>query len=74
VIGQALDVLKTGNGALAKLRREDIQALRAAGLSYRQIGPAIGVHYSRVKQIESGTPTGSTARARAAREADDEKG
>lgn len=49
---------------VAQLRREDVRALRAAGLSYRQIGPAIGVHYSRVKQIESGTPTGATARAR----------
>ena len=71
VIGEALDILKEANAALSKLRRQDIQALRAAGLSYRQIGPAIGVHYTRVKQIESGQPTGATARARAERKDSD---
>lgn len=69
----ASDVLKLiseANGVLAKLRQEDIKALRGAGLSYRQIGDAIGVHFTRVKQIESGVPTGNSARARAAKESD----
>ena len=67
----ASDVLKLiseANGVLAKLRQEDIKTLRAAGLSYRQIGDAIGVHFTRVKQIESGVPTGNSARGRAAKE------
>jgi DNA-directed RNA polymerase specialized sigma24 family protein len=69
----ATDVLKLiseANGVLAKLRREDIKALRSAGLSYKQIGDAIGVHLTRVKQIESGLPTGNSSRARAAKASD----
>lgn len=67
----ASDVLKLiseANGVLAKLRQEDIKTLRAAGLSYRQIGEAIGVHFTRVKQIESGAPSGNSARGRAAKD------
>jgi hypothetical protein len=70
----ASDVLKLiseANGVLAKLRQEDIKTLRAAGLSYRQIGDAIGVHFTRVKQIESGIPTGNSARGRAAKASPD---
>lgn len=73
VIGEALEILQEANATLSKLRRQDVQAMRAAGLTYRQIGPAIGVHFTRVKQIESGQPTGATARARAAREVEDGK-
>ncbi|MEO3786961.1 hypothetical protein ABGB12_26865 [Actinocorallia sp. B10E7] len=65
VVTEALDLIHTANSTLARLRREDIQALRAVGMSYRKIGEAIGIHFTRVKQIETGAPTGS-ARKRAA--------
>ncbi len=64
---QALELLSEANGELARLRREDIQAMRAEGLSYRKIGAAIGVHYTRVKHIDSGMPTGNSSRSRAAK-------
>lgn len=64
---EVLKLLSEVNGRLAKLRQEDIRTLRAAGLSYRQIGDAIGVHFTRVKQIESGLPTGNSSRSRAAK-------
>ena len=59
---EALDVVHTGNSTLAKARREGIVALREAGLSYRKIADAIGIHFTRVKQIETGAPTGVNAR------------
>ena len=64
---RALQLLTAANGELARLRREDVQALLAAGLTYRKIGAAIGVHWTRVKHIESGMPTGNSSRARAAK-------
>ena len=68
---EALVILNEANGTLAKLRREDVRAMRAAGLSLRQVGDAIGIHFTRVKQIEDGSPTGNSARGRV-RAADDE--
>jgi hypothetical protein len=65
---EVLKLLSEVNGLLAKLRQEDIRTLRAAGLTYRQIGDAIGVHFTRVKQIESGVPTGNSSRSRAAKQ------
>jgi DNA-directed RNA polymerase specialized sigma24 family protein len=64
---EVLKLISEANGTLSRLRREDIMTLRAAGLSYRDIGEAIGVHFTRVKQIESGVPTGNSSRARAAK-------
>lgn len=64
---EALELINRANGTLAKLRREDIKALRQAGMSYREIGRVIGIHFTRVKQIESGVPTGNSARSRAAK-------
>src|SRR5579859_5038239 len=59
---EVLEALHEANGDLSKLRREDIKKLREAGMSYRQIGAAIGIHFTRVKQLESGAPTGNSAR------------
>jgi hypothetical protein len=68
---EVLKVLTDANGVLSKLRQEDIKGMRSAGLSYRQIGAALGIHFTRVKQIESGAPTGNSARSRAAKERPD---
>ncbi|WP_329521078.1 hypothetical protein [Spirillospora sp. NBC_01491] len=64
IVTEVLKVIHTGNSTLSAARREDIKELREAGLSYRKIGPLIGVHFSRVKQLESGEPTGINARPR----------
>jgi len=64
---EVLKLISEANGTLSKLRREDIKTLRAAGLSYKDIGAAIGIHLTRVKQIESGLPTGNSSRSRAAK-------
>lgn len=64
---RALQLLAGANGELARLRREDILALVDAGLSYRKIGAAIGIDGTRVKQIQSGRPTGNSSRSRAAK-------
>ncbi|GAA3957024.1 hypothetical protein GCM10023085_44470 [Actinomadura viridis] len=61
---EALKAIHEGNSTLAEARRDGVKELRAAGLSYRAIGPLIGVHFSRVKQLESGEPTGIHARPR----------
>src|ERR1700722_8084111 len=63
----ALQLLPAANAELARLRREDIQALLDGGLSYRKIGAEIGIEGTRVKQIQSGRPTGNSSRARAAK-------
>lgn len=63
---EALKAIHDGNSTLAHARRAGIQELRAAGMTYRAIGPAIGVHFSRVKQLETGEPTGIHARPRKA--------
>jgi DNA-directed RNA polymerase specialized sigma24 family protein len=62
-----LQLLTAANAELARLRREDILVLVDRGLSYRKIGAAIGVDGTRVKQIQSGRPTGNSSRARAAK-------
>jgi predicted GIY-YIG superfamily endonuclease len=59
--------ISEANSTLSALRRDDIKAMRADGMSYRAIGAAIGIHFTRVKQIESGVPTGNSARSRAAK-------
>lgn len=64
---QALQLLTAANAELARLRREDILMLVASGRSYRKIGAAIGIDGTRVKQIQSGLPTGNSSRARAAK-------
>jgi hypothetical protein len=65
---EALHLLTAANAELARLRRDDILALLDAGLSYRKIGADIGVDGSRVKQIQTGRPTGNSSRSRAARQ------
>lgn len=63
---RALQLLTSANGELARLRREDILALVAGGLSYRKIGAATGIDGSRVKRIQTGEPAGNSSRSRAA--------
>lgn len=66
---QALEVLSAGNGVLSRARRQAILKLRAAGLSYRKIGEAVGIHFTRVRTIENEQPVSNSARRRAAKRA-----
>lgn len=43
---------------VARVRQEAIQAMRAENLSYRKIGELLGIHFTRVKQLETGESTG----------------
>jgi DNA-directed RNA polymerase sigma subunit (sigma70/sigma32) len=60
-------VLKEANATLAKLRQADVKAMRAAGMTWGQIGAVLGVHRSRARQIETGAPMGNSSRSRAAK-------
>lgn len=66
-VTRVLQLMTRANRQLALLRREDVQAMVATGGTYRQIGGAIGIDETRVKDIESGQPTGNSARSRAAK-------
>lgn len=55
---EALGVIHDGNATLATLRRAAISELQAQGMSYRQIAPALDLHFSRIGQIMSGEPSG----------------
>jgi len=66
---EVLELISEANATLSRLRRDDIKALREAGMSYRRIGTAIGIHHTRVRQIESGAAMGNSARSREKRTA-----
>lgn len=57
-------VIKQANGALAKLRQADVRTMRAAGMTWSQIGAVIGTNRSRARQIETGAPSGNSSRPR----------
>ncbi len=48
---------------VARVRQEAIQAMRAESLSYRKIGELLGIHFTRVKQLEAGESTGKWKKA-----------
>jgi DNA-directed RNA polymerase specialized sigma24 family protein len=61
----ASEAFKTCRGALAELaemRRTAIADLRQQGLSYREIGRALGISFARVRQIEQGESSEQWAR------------
>jgi hypothetical protein len=68
-----LGVLAKANGDLAKLRQADVRVMRAAGMTWGQIGAVLGVHRSRARQIESGLPTGNSSRSRAAKSSSEDE-
>jgi hypothetical protein len=66
---RALQLMTRANRELALLRRKDVRAMHAGGKgrSYQEIGTAIGIDWTRVKDIEAGMPTGNSSRSRAAK-------
>lgn len=56
--GEMTDAVREATTDVARIRSEAIQALRADGLSYRVIGDKLGIHFTRVSQLEKGETTG----------------
>jgi DNA-directed RNA polymerase specialized sigma24 family protein len=52
-----LDEWPQQHSRLREIRQQAVIAMRADGMSYRKIAEAIGVHFTRVKQIETGETT-----------------
>jgi DNA-directed RNA polymerase specialized sigma24 family protein len=67
---EALEMIGSANGQLGRLRRDDIRAMHGDGMSYREIGEVIGVHWTRVRQLAQGMKTGNSSAARKARAAE----
>lgn len=52
------EAVREATSDIATIRSEAIQQLRAAGLSHRAIGEKLGIHFTRVSQLEKGETTG----------------
>lgn len=61
--GEMTDTMRETTPRVAAIRQQAIKELRAEGKSYREIGEALGIHFTRVRQIESGESTGKWKRA-----------
>jgi hypothetical protein len=64
---EALNAVKDFNAQAAAIRREAAQQLKDQGLTYKEIGEALGpegepLHFTRVPQILKGGPTGKLAK------------
>lgn len=60
--GRLLKEWPTQQARLRKIRQEAVKELRAQQMTYRAIGELLGVHYTRVKQIELGETTSGSRR------------
>lgn len=56
--GEMADAVRDATTEVAQIRQGAVQEMRTAGLSYRAIGETLGIHFTRVKQIETGETTG----------------
>lgn len=56
--GDMTDAAREATSDIAKIRQGAIQDMRAAGESYRAIGDKLGIHFTRVSQLEKGETTG----------------
>lgn len=57
------DAVRDATSEVATIRSEAIQQLRADGLTYRAIGEKLGIHFTRVKQLEKSETTGRRKKA-----------
>jgi hypothetical protein len=56
--GEMSDAVRDATSEVATIRSHAIQQLRADGLTYRAIGERLGIHFTRVSQLEKGETTG----------------
>ncbi|HEY3481857.1 MAG TPA: hypothetical protein VGL02_23410 [Streptomyces sp.] len=66
--GELTETVRDTAPEIARIRQEAIREMRAQKLSYRAIGELLGIHFTRVKQLETGESTGKWKRAAAAPE------
>lgn len=55
--GDLMKAIQETTPEVAAIRQEAIRELRAGSLTYRAIGELLGIHFTRVKQLESGDST-----------------
>ena len=60
--GELTEAVRETAPEIARIRQEAIRELRAQKLSYRKIGELLGIHFTRVKQLETGESTGKWKR------------
>lgn len=63
--GEMTEAVRDATSEVATIRSEAIQQLRAGGLTYRAIGERLGIHFTRVSQLEKGETTGRRKKAAA---------
>lgn len=61
--GDFIDATRETSPRVTAIRQEAIKQMRADGMTYRAIGERLGIHFTRVKQLESGESTGKWKRA-----------
>jgi hypothetical protein len=57
-IGKRMKAIPDYQKALREMRQEAVLELRAKGMTYSEIGTAIGLHRNRVQQIAEGRTAG----------------
>ncbi|MFF8656795.1 hypothetical protein [Streptomyces huasconensis] len=53
-VTQVLDTWPDHHARLRELRQERVQRMKDSGMTWAQIGDALGVHYTRAQQIAKG--------------------
>ncbi|WP_354643934.1 hypothetical protein [Kitasatospora camelliae] len=66
--GDMTEAVRDATSDVARIRSQAIQQLRTDGLSYRTIGDKLGIHFTRVKQLETGETTGRRKKSATAEE------
>lgn len=60
--GEMTEAVRDTAPEIARIRQEAIKEMRAQKLTYRAIGELLGIHFTRVKQLETGESTGKWKR------------
>jgi uncharacterized protein (DUF2342 family) len=50
------EAVRLATPRVAQVRQQVVRELRAQGMTYRAVGELLGIHFTRVKQLESGGP------------------
>jgi len=66
------EAVRKATSRVAQVRSGIVRELRGRGMTYRAIGDLLGVHFTRVKQLESGEPATRWGKPAQAAEAPDE--
>jgi hypothetical protein len=53
-VTQVLDIWPDHHARLRELRQQRVQRMKDSGMTWQQIGDALGVHYTRAQQIAKG--------------------